>query len=83
LDLIIVYGTDYCIDCIRVRSFLLKKRIAYKWIDISKNVEAEIIVRNINNGNRSVPTIIFTDGTIMVEPSISKLSEKINKINLG
>ena len=75
---IVVYGTGWCGDCYRVRHFLKKHAVCYQWINIDNDREAEKIVLKINNGLRSVPTIVFNDGTILVEPSNATLAEKLN-----
>ena len=72
-----LYGTDWCWDCRRARRFLDEQQIPYQWINIDKDPQAEHEVLEINRGNRSVPTIIFPDGSILVEPSNSKLKEKL------
>ena len=74
---IIVYGTEWCWDCRRSRRFLDDQKISYQWINIDKDPQAEREVIRINAGNRSVPTIIFPDGTILVEPSNVQLKEKL------
>lgn len=75
---IIVYGTTWCGDTIRSRKFLDLNKIIYKWIDIDKDMEARKLVESINNGMRSVPTIIFPDGSTLTEPSNSELAKKLN-----
>ena len=51
--------------------------VAYDWIDISSSAEAAAFVERVNNGNRSVPTIVFPDGDILVEPPIAVLMDKL------
>lgn len=75
---IIVYATSWCPDCHRARRLLDEAHAAYEWIDINDNAAARAQVIAINHGNRSVPTIIFPDGDILVEPSNSVLMEKLN-----
>jgi len=74
---IIVYGTTWCPDCIKVRNYLDSNNIPYQWINISKEQDARAIVEKINNGCQSVPTIIWPDGSHLVEPSISELKSKL------
>lgn len=74
---IIVYGTNWCGDCRRARRFLDMKNIPYTWIDIDKDKEAELFVLRTNRGMRSVPTILFGDGSILVEPSNLAISQKL------
>jgi glutaredoxin-like protein len=75
---IIVYGTTWCGDCRRARRFLQNHQIDYEWINIDQDREAEAYVREVNHGNRSVPTIVFPDGSILVEPSNLQLAKKLN-----
>lgn len=74
---ILVYGTTWCGDCRRARQFFDRHNIPYQWIDIDKDKEAEQYVILTNKGMRSVPTIIFQDDSILVEPSTKKLADKL------
>jgi mycoredoxin len=62
------YGVAWCGDCRRARQVLSGQGIKYIDIDIDNDKNAAEFVRKINNGNRSVPTIIFPDGTTLTEP---------------
>ena len=74
---IIVYGTTWCPDCHRAKQVLDKHHIAYTWINIEDDPVAADIVVKINQGNRSVPTILFPDGSVLVEPGNSELEKKL------
>lgn len=74
---IILYGTTWCGDTRRARAFLDRNNIAYKWIDIDQDMEARKFVEQVNNGYRSVPTILFPDGSRLTEPSQRQLAEKL------
>ena len=76
-DKITVYGTVWCPDCKRARKFFSEHQIEYEHIDIDRTPEAATLVKQINNGMRSVPTIVFPDGSILVEPSDAQLAEKL------
>lgn len=78
---IIVYGTDWCGDCFRTRQFLKKHSINFMFVNIDHDKQAEQFVLNTNRGMRSVPTIVFEDGTVLVEPSYYELTEKLGIIN--
>ena len=72
-----MYATQYCPDCRRAKAFLDGNQIKYLAVGLEGNEEAAKFVMSINHGNRSVPTIIFPDGSILVEPSLRELQEKI------
>lgn len=75
------YGTKWCPDCLRARRILDKQGFKYDSIDIDKDKQASQYVMEVNNGNRSVPTIIFPDGTILTEPSNPVLKEKLETLS--
>jgi glutaredoxin len=75
---ITIYGTIWCGDCIRVRRFLDQKSIPYSFINIDIDKSGEQFVIKTNRGMRSVPTIVFEDETILVEPTTSTLARKLN-----
>jgi thioredoxin reductase (NADPH) len=74
---IIVYSTAWCPDCKRAKRFLGEQRIPYLNIDIEQEPAAMAYVEKINNGKRIIPTILFPDGAILVEPSNAQLAEKL------
>ncbi len=75
---IVAYTVSWCGDCKRAKAFLTQNNIQYVEIDVDNDPQAAEFVRTINNGNRSVPTIIFPDGTKLVEPSTEQLKAKFN-----
>ena len=76
-SMIIVYSTVWCPDCKRAKQFFGEQRVAYANVDIEKDTKAMEFVKEINNGMRVVPTIIFPDGEIMTEPSNAELAAKL------
>jgi glutaredoxin len=74
---ILVYGADWCGDCVRARKFLKDHGIPFEWIDIESDRVAESFVIEANHGLRSIPTILFGDGSVLVEPSNKALAIKL------
>jgi mycoredoxin len=72
-----VYGTDRCRDCRRARRFLDEHRVLYHWINVDRDPEAEMLVRKLNGNNRSVPTLVFPDGSMLVEPNTGELARRL------
>jgi glutaredoxin-like protein len=77
---IMFYGTAWCPDCTRARNFLDKQKVAYVNVDIDENPEARAVVEKLNRGMRSVPTIVFPDGSTLVEPSNTQLAQKLGAL---
>jgi thioredoxin reductase (NADPH) len=76
-DQITVYSTVWCPDCKRAKKFFGEQRVPYVNIDIEQDAEAMGFVEKVNQGMRSIPTIVFPDGAILVEPSNAELAEKL------
>jgi glutaredoxin-like protein len=76
-----VYGTEWCSDCMRTKQVLKKHNISYLWHDIGQDKEALAYVVTVNQGRRSVPTIVFPDGSILIEPSNADLEKKLGVAN--
>jgi mycoredoxin len=77
---ILVYGTDWCPDCQRAKEVFKRLNTDYDWKNTDSDQDARTFVMNINHGNCSVPTIIFPDGSILVEPSSMTLESKIRSL---
>jgi glutaredoxin-like protein len=76
---ITIFGTWWCGDCVRARRYFDRNQILYAWVDIDKDEVGEEFVLSTNHGMRSVPTIVFEDGSILVEPSDTELRLKFEK----
>lgn len=74
---IVVYGTNWCGDCLRTRHFLDTHKVPYTFINIDIDRQAEQFVLKTNRGMRSVPTVVFEDESILVEPSTAALANKL------
>jgi mycoredoxin len=74
---ILMYATPYCGDTRLARRVLDEMGILYDFIDIRQDQAAARLVEEINNGFRSSPTIIFPDGSVLVEPSERELRSHV------
>ncbi len=74
---ILFYSTSWCGDCRRSRKLLDAMKIPYTDINIEEDPDAAAIVRKLNHGAQSVPTILFPDGSVLVEPSNAALEQKL------
>jgi thioredoxin reductase (NADPH) len=74
---LLVYSTVWCPDCKRAKKFFGEQRVPYVNIDIEQDPEAMAYVEKVNNGMRIIPTIVFPDGSILVEPTNAELAKKL------
>jgi thioredoxin reductase (NADPH) len=72
-----VYGTAWCSDCKRTKRFLGEQRVQYKWVDVDEDPEGLRYIERVQNGGHSVPTLLFSDGKILIEPTNAQLANKL------
>jgi thioredoxin reductase (NADPH) len=72
-----LYGTSWCSDCKHTKQFLGEQRIGYKWVDVERSPDGLSFIEKAQNGGRAVPTLLFSDGSVIVEPSNSQLAAKL------
>jgi mycoredoxin len=74
---IIVYGHSTCPGVGPVKGLLRRAGVPFEYVDIHRNRAAATDVLAINNGDESVPTLVFPDGTTLTEPTVGALKEKL------
>lgn len=72
-----LYGTNWCSDCKRSKKFLGEQRVRYHFINIEEDIEGQAFVQKVQNGGLTIPTIVFEDGSILIEPSNAELAVKL------
>ncbi|MGZ3617570.1 MAG: mycoredoxin [Ktedonobacteraceae bacterium] len=73
-----MYVTTWCGDCRMAKRWFDARGIAYESINIEEDDQAAEYVSHVNRGFKSVPTIVFPDGSILVEPSQRELASKFS-----
>lgn len=73
-----MYATRWCGDCRMAKRWFDAHGIPYEYINIEEDEHAAAYVSRVNNGMHSVPTIVFPDGSILVEPSPRELAAKFS-----
>jgi mycoredoxin len=73
-----MYVTTWCGDCRMAKRWFDSHGISYEYINIEEDEKAAAYVARLNRGYQSVPTIVFPDGTILVEPSPRELASKFS-----
>ena len=75
-----MYSADWCGDCVRSKRLLDELNLTYTLIDIEADSAAADKVIEINGGMRSIPVIVFADGTHLTEPSDIALKAKLTSL---
>ncbi len=72
-----MYSTPWCGYCHRLKSQLDREGIPFEIVDIEQVPEAVGIVENANNGNQTVPTLVYSDGSAHTNPSLVQVKNKL------
>jgi len=75
------YTTNWCGDCIRSKALLNKLNVQFEEINVDEDKEANEYITNLQNNQRRIPTIVFEDGSFLVEPSDPELHSKLEQLN--
>ena len=73
----IMYSTSWCGYCKRLKSQLSDLGVSFEEINIEEVEGTAAIVEKVNGGNRTVPTLVFSDGSAMTNPSARQVVDKL------
>lgn len=80
---ITVYSASWCPHCQRLKKLLGELNIPFTNVDVDEYEDIEAVekfVESVNDGNRIIPTVLFYDGTTMMNPGASKVRNKIKEL---
>jgi mycoredoxin len=77
-----LYSTPWCGYCHRLKGQLEREGIGFHVVDIERQPEAAQIVASANNGNQTVPTLVFEDGSALTNPSVAQVREKLEALTV-
>lgn len=75
---ITMFSTTWCGYCKRLKSQLDREGIGYTEVNIEHQPDAADYVMSVNNGNQTVPTVIFPDGTAATNPSLAEVKSRLS-----
>jgi mycoredoxin len=75
-----MYSTPWCGYCYRLKGQLKRAGIEFTEVDIEQNPEAADIVEQVNNGNQTVPTLVYSDGSAQTNPSLVQIQLKLEEL---
>ena len=75
-----MYTTPWCGYCLRLKGQLEREGIPFDTVDIEQQPEAAQIVMDVNDGNQTVPTLVFSDGTALTNPPVARVREKLAEL---
>ena len=74
---ITMFTTDWCGYCKRLKKQLDTAGIGYTEVNIEQVDGTPELVMSLNNGNQTVPTILYPDGSAATNPSLAQVQAKL------
>jgi mycoredoxin len=78
-----MYTTSWCGFCRTLKKQLARAGIEIAEVDIERDEAAAAFVMSVNGGNQTVPTVVFPDGTTLVNPSAAQVRERLAAVSTG
>jgi len=78
-----MYTTPWCGFCRNLKRQLARDGIEIDEIDIERDQAAAEYVMSVNGGNQTVPTVLFPDGAVLVNPSAAQVQERLAAVCPG
>jgi len=78
-----MYTTSWCGFCRTLKKQLARAGIEIAEVDIERDEAAAEFVMSVNGGNQTVPTVVFPDGTTLVNPSAAQVRERLAAVSTG
>jgi mycoredoxin len=72
-----MYTTSWCGYCMRLKKLMQREGIDYAEVNIETDERAADLVMQANGGNRTVPTLVFADGSALTNPSIEQVKSQL------
>ena len=76
-----MYTTSWCGYCVRLKKLMQREGIDFAEVNIEEDDQAADLVMRANGGNRTVPTLVFADGSAMTNPSIDQVKTQLGHLS--
>jgi mycoredoxin len=75
---VVMYSTPWCGYCLRLKAQMHREGIDFTEVDIDSDAEAARFVAEHNHGNRTVPTVLMPDGSVLTNPPIGAIRARLH-----
>lgn len=78
-----MYTTSWCGYCRRLKSRLAAAGIPFDEVDVDRDRAAAELVEHINGGWRLVPTLVFDDDEVLINPTLDEVRGHLDRMVAG
>jgi mycoredoxin len=73
-----MFTTRWCGYCTRLKGQMDRAGIAFTEVNIEDHPDGAAFVTKVNEGNRTVPTLLFPDGSSATNPSVHEVKRRLS-----
>jgi len=73
----LIYSATWCGHCVRLKAQLDRAGIAYDELNVDEHPSVLPKLAELNGGEWIIPTVEFSDGTALVNPSADAVAERL------
>ena len=60
-----------------IKDFLARSRVPYRWLDLETDDQARTVAKGAAPGADRFPIILFPDGTVLVDPDVREIANRL------
>ena len=75
-----MFTTSWCGYCKRLMRQLKQQGIEFREVNIEEIENGAQVVEAANDGNQTVPTLLYADGTTQTNPGIGEVKKKLESL---
>ncbi|WP_299033507.1 mycoredoxin [uncultured Pseudokineococcus sp.] len=72
-----MFTTSWCGYCRNLKRQMDREGISYREVNIEEVAGTADFVAEVNGGNQTVPTLLFSDGTTATNPSLAEVKSRL------
>jgi thioredoxin reductase (NADPH) len=72
-----VIGHRWSLKDYRVRSFLSRNHVPYRWLDMDSGDDARKLLEEKQLTTENLPVVVFEDGSVVADPTVDVLAGKV------
>ncbi len=76
-----IYAASWCPFCQKLLAGLKELDVPFEAWDVEKHDDLAAWVESVNDGNRVVPTVLYSDGTHATNPPVKQVARRYRELS--
>lgn len=76
-----IFSAPWCRFCTALKERLVESRISFREVLVEEDAAAEQIAADANGGDWIIPTVLFSDGSLRVNPGAADVIDRLAELS--